>query len=123
VVVAQFAGGRAQEGPPDSRWAAGIKMMTSEPAVQAELLRGSRSAERELATVIAARIGADPEGLYPQLVAAATGAAVQVALEQWLHADPPVALTRLLRKAIEQTATLGQPPPPKRRTSTRGRSS
>jgi AcrR family transcriptional regulator len=120
VVVAQFAGGHAQEGPPDSRWVAGVKLMTSEPAVQAELLRGGRAAERELAIVIAQRIGVAPEGLYPQLAAAATGAAVQVALEQWLRGDPPVALRRLLRKAIEQTATLGQPPPRKRRTSTRG---
>jgi AcrR family transcriptional regulator len=122
VVVAQFTGGGAHERPPEARWATGIKMMMREPSVQAELLRGSRSADRELAVVIAARIGVQPESLYPQLAAAATGMAVQVALEQWLRGSPPVALTQSLRSAIEQTARLGEPPPRKRGTSARGRS-
>jgi hypothetical protein len=85
------------------------------------MLRGSRSAERELAVVIAERIGADPEGLYPQLVAAATGMAVGIAIEQWLRADPPVALTRLLHKAVAQTTRLAEPLARARRTPARAR--
>jgi AcrR family transcriptional regulator len=122
AVVAQFDGGRTEEGPRDSRWVAGIRMMMSEPAVQAELLRGSRSAERELAAAIAERIGADPESLYPQLAAAATGMAVQVALEQWLRADPAVALAPLLRRAVDQTARLAEPPARRRRAPARAQS-
>jgi hypothetical protein len=49
--------------------------------------------------------------LYPWLVAAAIGAAIRVANERWLHADPPVPLAPLLRDALSQIAA-GLPPPP-----------
>lgn len=110
AVISQFRREDQKDGPPDPRWAAGVKVTLREPAVQAELLQGSRIAERELAAAIAKRIGADPRSLYPQLAAAAVGAAVQVSIEQWLRADAPVGLTQLLRNALKQIARLSDPP-------------
>jgi AcrR family transcriptional regulator len=115
VVVGEFSARSEEDGPPEARWAVGIRVMMREPAVQAEVLRGSRVAERRLAVVVAARIGADPDSLYPQLVAAATGMAIGVALEQWLRADSDVGLTRILRRAIEQTSKLAESPARARR--------
>lgn len=110
VVIAQFCREDGQDGPPDPRWAAGVKLMIREPAVQAELLKGSREAERELAVAIAKRIGADADNLYPQLAAAATGSAIQVSVEWWLRADPPIAITELMRNALRQIASLSDVP-------------
>jgi hypothetical protein len=60
---------------------------------------------------VAERTGTDPDhDMYPRLVAAAVGAAIQVATEQWLQADPPVALTSLLDDALRQFAA-GLPDP------------
>jgi hypothetical protein len=46
-------------------------------------------------------------------VAAAIGAAIQVANDQWLRADPPVPLAPLLRDALNQLAA-GLPAPKSR---------
>jgi len=60
------------------------------------------------------RTGTDTDrDLYPWLVAAAISAAIRVANEQWLRADPPVPLRPLLRDALSQLAA-GLPPPPTR---------
>ena len=71
------------------------------------------AAERECAVAIAERTGTDAgRDMYPRLVAAAIGAAIQVANEQWLRAEPPVPLAPLLRDALSQIA----PACPRRRT-------
>ena len=97
---------------PDPDWQAGVKLMLSEPALIGEFLRVSALSERELAATVAERTGTDPKyDLYPRLVAAAVGAATNIANEHWLNADPPLSLTELLRDAICQVAA-GLPPPP-----------
>ncbi len=97
---------------PDPEWTAGVRLMTSEPSVQGEFMKASAAAESELAVAIAERIGADAErDMYPGLVAAAVGAATQVAIQHWLRSDPPVPLTPLLRDALDQIAA-GLPQPP-----------
>jgi hypothetical protein len=85
--------------------------MLSEPELQGEFLRAGAAAERECAIVIAERTGSDADrDLYPRLVAAAIGAAIRVANEQWLRAEPPVPLAPLLRDALTQIAA-GLPAP------------
>jgi AcrR family transcriptional regulator len=95
---------------PEPEWIAGVRLMLSEPALQGEYLKAAMAADRESAVAIAERTGADARDMYPQLVAAAIGAAIQVANDQWLRADPPVPLASLLRDALSQVAA-GLPAP------------
>ena len=108
AVVAQAGGERAS---PEPEWIAGVRLMLSEPELQGEFLKAEAAAERECAVVIAERTGSDADrDLYPRLVAAAIGAAIRVANEQWLRAEPPVPLAPLLRDALTQIAA-GLPAP------------
>lgn len=96
---------------PDQQWTSGVRLMVSEPELRGEFLKASAIAARECATAIAERTGTDADrDLYPRLVAAAIGAAKDVATEQWLRTDPPVPLVPLLREALEQFAA-GLPAP------------
>jgi AcrR family transcriptional regulator len=95
---------------PEPEWIAGVRLMLSEPALQGEFLKAAMAADRECAVAIAERTGARARDMYPQLVAAAIGAAIQVANDQWLRADPPVPLASLLRDALSQVAA-GLPAP------------
>jgi len=98
----------------DERATPDVRLMLSEPELQAEFLKAGVAAERECAAVVAMRTGTDADrDLYPWLVAAAISAAIRVANEQWLRADPPVPLRPLLRDALSQIAA-GLPPPPTR---------
>jgi AcrR family transcriptional regulator len=93
------------------QWAAGVRLMVAEPAMQGEFLRASAIAEAGIAAAIAERTGTDPEhDLYPRLVAAAVMAASNVAMQQWLRADPPVEMEPLLLDALAQLAA-GLPTP------------
>ena len=108
ALVAQAGDERAS---PEPEWTAGVRLMLSEPELQGEFLKASVAAERECAEAIAERTGTDPgRDLYPWLVAAAVSAAIRVANEQWLRAEPPVPLAPLLRDALTQIAA-GLPAP------------
>ena len=114
IIRAVVAQAGDEHSTPDPEWTAGVRLMVSEPELQAEFLKAGVAAERECAAVVAMRTGTDADrDLYPWLVAAAIGAAIRVANERWLHADPPVPLAPLLRDALSQIAA-GLPPPPTR---------
>jgi AcrR family transcriptional regulator len=109
AVLSQFGD---EERVPDPAWTAGVRLMVTEPALQGEMLRASAIAEREFAQVIAERTGTDIErDLYPLLMAGAVGSATQAAMDRWLHADPPVPVTPLVREALALLAA-GLPAPP-----------
>ncbi|RKT55940.1 TetR family transcriptional regulator [Saccharothrix australiensis] len=96
---------------PDPDWTAGVRLMTSEPALIGEFLRASSMMEDELARVIAERTGTDvTTDIYPKLVAASVGAAIGVATDRWLAADPPVPLGPLVQDALTRVAA-GLPEP------------
>jgi AcrR family transcriptional regulator len=96
---------------PDAEWTAGVRLMMTSPELQGEILRASATAEQEWAAAIADRTGLDVDrDLYPRLLAAAVGAAIGVATEQWQRASPPVPLAQLLGAALSQLAD-GLPPP------------
>jgi AcrR family transcriptional regulator len=100
----------AAPGPP-AEWTAGVRLLMAQPELRGEFVKAAAAAERELAAAVAERTGTDPEqDMYPRLVAAAVGAAVHVASEQWLRADPPVALASLLGDALRLFAA-GLPDP------------
>lgn len=99
AVTAPFSGGE----PPGREWTTGIRLMLSEMEVQGEFLKATAAAQRELAAAVAERTGTDIErDLFPVLAAAAIGAAISAAMEQWLRADPPVPIEGLLREALGQ---------------------
>jgi AcrR family transcriptional regulator len=107
-VLAPFGEGGSA---PSSDWVAGLRLMIAEPALRGEYLKAQRAAEAELAVAVAERTGSDADrDLHPRLVAAAVGAAIGVAIDQWVRVDPPVPLTALLRDALQQFAA-GLPVP------------
>lgn len=92
-------------------WAAGVRVMLANPAVQAEMLRAGAAAEEEIAAAVADRTGTDlKQDLHPHLVAAAVMAATNVVVVRHLRADPPVSMRRLLTDALAQIAA-GLPTP------------
>ncbi|MEU3192352.1 TetR family transcriptional regulator [Streptomyces sp. NPDC006992] len=95
---------------PDA-WAAGLRVMLAEPALEAEMLRASKIAEKELAAAIAERTGADSGSeLHPRLVAASVMAANNVALELFVQGDTDESMETLLSRALRMVAT-GLPTP------------
>jgi len=113
--LAQFTRGPevdAMPSPAHDQWAAGVRAMLAEPALQAERLRAAAIAEAELAAAVAERTGTDlATDMYPRLVAAAASAAVAVAMGHYLDsADPPAPIERLITDAFTQIAA-GLPAP------------
>jgi AcrR family transcriptional regulator len=89
--------------PDAARWAAGVRMMVTEPALQGELLRAGAIAEAALAAAVAERTGTDLErDLYPHLVAAAVAAAVNTAVAHHLRTDTSVTMVPLLADALSR---------------------
>ncbi|RKT19741.1 TetR family transcriptional regulator [Streptomyces sp. 1114.5] len=96
---------------PDPQWVAAVRLLLREPALQAELVRGSAATRAELAAAVAARTGTDADrDLYPKLVASAALSALQVANEHYLTADPVVPFLPVFTEALRQL-TAGLPDP------------
>ncbi|MGW5261513.1 acyl-CoA-like ligand-binding transcription factor [Microbispora sp. NPDC004025] len=112
AVLTQLAlGENYGTGQPDQQWQTGVRLMISEPSLQGEMLKADAIAEAELAAAIAERTGTDvARDLYPRLVAGAAGAAIRVAMDQWLRADPPVPVGPLIEDALDRLAA-GLPEP------------
>ncbi|MBP2703725.1 TetR family transcriptional regulator [Microbispora sp. RL4-1S] len=112
AVIARLTLGQdAPTGMPDQQWIDGVRLMVREPALQAEFIRAEVEAEAALAAAVAERVGADPvHDMYPRLVAGAVGAAVRIATDHFLRADPPAAFAPLLEDALGQIAR-GLPAP------------
>ncbi|MFJ3325636.1 TetR/AcrR family transcriptional regulator [Streptomyces griseus] len=97
------------QGPDE--WAAGLRVMLAEPALEAEMLRAGKIAEKELAAAIADRAGLDlGSDLYPHLVAASVMAASSVALELFVQGGTGEPMEVLLPRALRMVAA-GLPTP------------
>ena len=89
----------------DEEWMAGVRLVTSTPALRGEYLKVQAVMQYSLAEAIAARLDASPAAsMFPPILAAAVMAALQAARERWLHSDPPVPLAPLVRTALRQLA-------------------
>jgi AcrR family transcriptional regulator len=89
----------------DEEWMAGVRLVTSAPALRGEYLKVQAVMQYSLADAIAARLGSAPAtSMFPPILAAAVMAALQAARDRWLHADPPVPLAPLVRKALRELA-------------------
>ncbi|HEY2507375.1 MAG TPA: TetR family transcriptional regulator [Streptosporangiaceae bacterium] len=86
-------------------WMAGIRMVTGTPALRGEYLKVQAMTQSSLADAIAVRAQLGPgAAMFPRVLAAAVTAALQAALEAWLHADPPTALAPVIRRSLRQLA-------------------
>jgi len=86
---------------PDKEWIDGIRLVIRSQALQGEYLRTQHAAQQTLTRAIADRVGADPDtDMFPAIMAGAVSAAIQVAHDRWLRADPPVALAPLIERAL-----------------------
>ncbi len=93
--------------PPDRDWVQGVRLVIRSASLEGEYLRTQRATQRALADAIADRIGCDPAvEMFPAVMAGAVTAAVHVAHERWLSAEPPVALVPLIRQALSQLSCL-----------------
>jgi hypothetical protein len=89
----------------DEDWMAGIRLITSTPALRGEYLKVQAITQYSLAEAIALRLRFKASaGMFPRILAAAVTAAVQAAIQQWRDADPPTALAPLIRNSLEQLA-------------------
>ncbi len=112
AVITQILGEEEGDGPPHPMWLAGVKLVLTEPAVQAEFLRQSHLVEGEIAAAIRRRIGGDSDALYPHLAAAAVGAIVKVSVEQWLRAPQPLSLRQVMQQGFERMGRIADPSTP-----------
>jgi len=105
---------------PGEDWIAGIRLVTSTPALRGEYLKVQATTQYALAEAIAIRTGANPgRSMFPRILAASVTAAVQGAIDRWRNSDPPAALAPLMRLSLQQLAdgmaeVLPHPPDPRR---------
>ena len=91
---------------PDPQIIAGIRLVTSSPALRGEYLKALAAAQYELAAAITDRAGGSPAGdtFFTRAFAGAITSVVQAATERWLVADPPVALGPVIQDALGELA-------------------
>ncbi|MGH3301303.1 MAG: TetR family transcriptional regulator [Streptosporangiaceae bacterium] len=95
----------AADHPLDPEWMAGIRLVTSTPALRGEYLKVQAVIQYSLAEAIAIRIGARAAGsMFPRILAASVDGVVQTVMERWVHADPPTALGPLMRRGLRELA-------------------
>jgi len=89
----------------DEDWMAGVRLVTSTPALRGEYLKVQAMTQYSLAEAIAVRLRSNPSAsMFPRILAGAVTAAVQAAMDRWLHSDPPVPLAPMVRNALRQLA-------------------
>ncbi len=96
---------------PNPASAAELRTLFAASSVRAEVLKAGFAEDNPFAAAVARRSSTDiDKDLYPRLVAAAVTGTIQVAIDAFLKADPPVPLVPLLREALEQLSE-GLPDP------------
>jgi AcrR family transcriptional regulator len=89
----------------DEDWMAGIRLVTSSPALRGEYLKVQAMTQYSLAEAIALRMGSRAaSSMFPRILAASVTAAVQAAIDRWRNADPPIALAPVIRRSLQQLA-------------------
>jgi AcrR family transcriptional regulator len=102
AVLSQFG---PADWAPDKDWIARIRLVVTTPALVGEYLKVQGMAQYHLAQAIAERVGTSLEDdMFPRVMAGAVLAAMQAAMERWLHSDPPVPLAPLIRESFRQFA-------------------
>jgi AcrR family transcriptional regulator len=95
----------AADRPLDPDWMAGVRVVTSTPALRGEYLKVQAMIQYSLAEAIAIRMGAAAAGsMFPRILAASVTGTVQAVMERWLRSDPPTALGPLMRRGLNELA-------------------
>jgi AcrR family transcriptional regulator len=95
----------AAEHPLDPEWMAGVRVVTSTPALRGEYLKVQYMIQYAMAEAIAIRLGGDAVGsMFPRILAAAVTGTIQAVMERWLRSDPPTALAPLMRRGLNELA-------------------
>lgn len=103
AVLAEFR----DDEPPDPAWIRGIRLITTEPALQGEYLKAQAVIQEAIAIAIAERTGRDPHSdMFPRIMAGAIATALQVGTDRWVDADPPTAALPVIREALRQLSFL-----------------
>ncbi|MFI9511027.1 TetR/AcrR family transcriptional regulator [Nocardia sp. NPDC052566] len=85
--------------PPNPEQLQEIRKVSSAAEIRAAV---SKDASSDWVEAIAERTGTDPRhDIYPRLVAGAVGAVYEAAMDAYMHADPPVLITTLLRRGFD----------------------
>jgi len=87
------------------KWLLRMRVMSEHPTLIAGLLARGAKAERDLVTAIAERLDLDPDGAYPAVTAAVTGAAVHSSLVRWAACGGDRTLPDLVDEAFAVLAT------------------
>jgi len=108
AVLSQFGPAPDDAGPtgqPLKEWLAGVRLVVTTPALVGEYLKVHGLTQYHLAAAIAERLGTSTDtDMFPRIMAGAVSAAMQAAMERWLHSDPPVPLAPLMRQSLRQLA-------------------
>ncbi len=108
AVLSQFDPALQHGGPagqPSKDWIAGVRLVVTTPALVGEYLKVQGQTQYHLAAAIAERLGTSTQtDMFPRILAGAVSAAMQAAMERWLHSDPPVPLEPLMRQALRELA-------------------
>ncbi|WP_433192058.1 alpha/beta fold hydrolase [Nocardia sp. CA-107356] len=92
---------------PDRVWTPGVRLITTEPALQGEYLKAQAVIQEAIATAIAQRTSRDLHSdMFPRIMAGAIATALQVAIDRWVDADPPTAALPVIREALRQLSFL-----------------
>lgn len=95
----------AADRAPDPDWMAGIRVVTSTPALRGEYLKVQAMIQYSLAEAVAIRMGGAAAGsMFPRILAASVAGTVQAVMERWLRSDPPTALAPLMRRGLNELA-------------------
>ncbi|RDI50888.1 TetR/AcrR family transcriptional regulator [Nocardia mexicana] len=102
AVLEPFHADEVPDARPTRAQLAEVRKIVESPEIRSVL---AGTTFHDMAAVIAERSGTDPNrDLYPRLMAGAVAAAYQAASEIYVHSDPPVVITTVLRQALSAMA-------------------
>lgn len=99
--VTGLYGASGQDGLPDGWLGEFRTLVGSEPTLHGEFLKVTAAGERDLASAVADRIGAEEGDLQPLVFAAVAMAAERAAVLHWFRRGSSGSLADLVRRAVE----------------------
>ena len=111
AILGHWSGDQSSERSLTPAALAELRLLFGGRRERGKILKAAVADDSELQRAIAERIGADPNrDIYPRLVAAAVTSVVQVSMDAFLKADPPMLMLSILSDALAQLR-LGFPVP------------